>query len=78
MKDINNIDQQYERERIGKRIADLRISLGMTQAELAERAGLKQQNIGRIELGKYSTGQDILSVVSAALGGRLDIVKDNV
>ena len=76
MKDIVNIDLQHERERIGKRIVDLRIELGMTQEDLAVRTGLKQQNVARIELGRYSTGQDILSVISAVLGGRLDIVTE--
>jgi len=74
MKDAGNIDLQYERERIGKRIVELRAELGMTQTDLAELTGLKQQNIARIESGKYSTGQDILSTISHALGGRLDII----
>lgn len=63
-----------DRKRIGLRIKQLREDQGLTQLQLAERTGLKQQNIGRIESGKYSTGQDILSTIAAALGKRLDLI----
>lgn len=63
-----------DRKRIGLRIKQLREEQGLTQLQLAERTGLKQQNIGRIESGKYSTGQDILSTIAAALGKRLDLI----
>ena len=63
-----------ERRRIGSRIRELREQSGMTQDDLAEKTGLKRPNISRIEAGRYSTGQDILSKISMALGKRLDIV----
>lgn len=63
-----------ERLRLGDRIRQLREEAGMSQADLAERTGLIQPNIARIESGKYSTGQDILSKISFALGKNLDIV----
>lgn len=63
-----------ERIRIGERIKYLREEAGYTQQQLGEKTGLKRENIARIESGKYSTGQDILSKVAAALGKRLDIV----
>jgi transcriptional regulator with XRE-family HTH domain len=49
-----------ERERIGKRIAELRKRRGLSQAKLAELAGVDPGHIARIELGRYSTGIDIL------------------
>lgn len=68
------INQNYERQRIGKRIKELREEVGMTQDQLADKTGLLKPNISRIESGKYSTGQDILSKIASALGKKLDIV----
>lgn len=36
-------------EKIGKRLKDIRISLGMTQKQLAERINIKQSEVSRIE-----------------------------
>ena len=63
-----------ERQRIGLKIKQLREEAGMQQEELAEKTGLLVPNISRIEAGKYSTGQDILSKIATALGKKLDIV----
>lgn len=62
-----------DRLRIGSRIRELREEAGMTQDDLADKTGLLKQNISRIEQGRYSTGQDILSKISRALGRKLDI-----
>ena len=48
-----------DRERIGKRIAQLRMEAGISQYKLAELTGLAPGNIARIETGKYSTGIDL-------------------
>ncbi len=66
--------KELERKRIGQRIKDLREQAGMTQDQLGEKTGLLKFNISRIEQGKYSTGQDILSKIATALGKKLDIV----
>ena len=71
---LMNVWKENERKRMGERIKNLREEIGLTQEQLAEKTGLQKQNISRIELGKYSTGQDILSVIAAALGKRLDII----
>lgn len=63
-----------DRKKIGDKIKKFRIESGLTQEQLAEMTGLKKQNISRIEIGKYSTGQDILSAIAKALGKRLDII----
>lgn len=61
------------RKAIGTRIKYLRKESGMTQQDLADKAGLKRPNLARIETGKLSTGQDILSKIAEALGKKLDI-----
>jgi DNA-binding XRE family transcriptional regulator len=67
-------DEMYYRKKLGLRIKQLREEAGLTQQELAEKADLQRPNIARIEVGKYSTGQDILSKIADALGKQLDIV----
>ena len=62
-----------DRHRIGSRIKELREQAGMTQQDLADATGLKRPNISRIELGKYSTGIDILCKIAAELGKELRI-----
>ena len=64
-----------DRERIGKRIAQLRMEAGISQYKLADLTGISQGNIARIETGKYSTGIDILSKIGDALGYELDFVR---
>lgn len=66
--------KESERQRMGKRIKILREESDLTQEQLAEKTGLKRENIARIESGKLSTGQDILTKIAAALGKKLDIV----
>ena len=64
-----------DRERIGKRIAQLRMEAGISQYKLAELTGLAPANIARIETGKYSTGVDLLSKIGDALGYKLDFTE---
>jgi HTH-type transcriptional repressor of puuD len=64
-----------ERERIGARILSLRKGKGFSQRELAKMTGLTQQSIARIELGRVSTGLDILSKIAEALDCEIDFVK---
>lgn len=65
-----------ERERIGKRIAELRKAKGLTQAQLAEKTGFSQSNIGRIETGRYSVGLDVLASIAEALGATVELVTE--
>jgi DNA-binding XRE family transcriptional regulator len=69
---IFNTFKEQERIRIGERIKQLREEAELTQDQLSEKTGLLKQNISRIEKGKYSTGQDILSNIARALGVSLD------
>ena len=55
------------RTTIGLQIADARMKKGLTQAQLAELAGIDRANIGKIETGKYNVSIDILSRVCNAM-----------
>ena len=67
------IDNEQERLRIGRRIAEVRKGKGITQVQLAERCGMHQGHIARIEKGKYSVGLDTLANIATALQCRLDL-----
>lgn len=64
-----------DRERIGKRIAEIRKSKGLSQVKLAELTDIAPGNIARIETGRYSTGIDLLSKIADALGYKLDFIE---
>lgn len=68
------MNRDEERKRIGQRIAAIRKSASMTQGELAERCGLAQSHIARIEAGRYSVGFDTLQQIAEALGCTVDFV----
>lgn len=63
-----------ERLRIGQRIAELRKERGLTQTQLAERCGLQQAHIARIEAGKHSVGLDTLAQIADAMGMQVDFL----
>jgi len=67
-------DKMGERERIGKRIRQLREERGMLGKELAELVGIDPANLSRMEKGTYSAGLDILCRIASALGKKLDMV----
>lgn len=79
------INVKKERQRIGQRFAEVRKETewvdanginrkGMTQTELAERCGLLQSNIARVEKGYFSVGFDTLEAMAEGLGRKIDIV----
>ena len=69
------MEKDYEeRKRIGERIRQLRTQQGVSQVELAEKAGLAQPHIVRIEQGRYSVGLDTLQAIAKALGCTVDII----
>jgi transcriptional regulator with XRE-family HTH domain len=51
-----------------------RVELGLTQAEVAERAGLKQESIARLENGNVVPRLDTVFKVAHALGMKLTAV----
>jgi len=66
--------KQKTRERIGQRIAALRKLAGMSQEQLALRAGLQRTHVGRIEAGKYSVTIETIQAIAEALYMTVDIV----
>lgn len=58
-------------EQIGALIRTARQGRGLTQAELAERAGTSQSAINRIERGSQNIGVELLGRISDALGAEL-------
>ncbi len=57
-------DPVYE---LRKRILQLRLDQGLSQAELAERAGTKQSVISRIENGESEPGIETIKKIARAL-----------
>lgn len=66
--------EDTERQRIGKRIADLRKEHGLTQQQLGDMCGIQQGHIARIERGKYSVGLDTLAIIAKTLGKKIDFM----
>ena len=69
------MEKQNDRQRLGRRIAELRNARGYTLAKLSELTGIAPGNIARIESGKHSVGVDIMGKLASALGVRIDFVE---
>ena len=65
--------QQY-RTYIGKRIAEERAKLGLSQTDLANMSGINRATIAKIELGRWSAGIDVLGRIADAMGLRVDLI----
>ena len=63
------------KETIGKTLRELRVAQGLTQQEVAEKCGLTQTHIMRIELAKYAGTIDTIDKVARALGAKLTFKK---
>ena len=70
--------KQQTRDRIGLRIATLRKLAGMSQEQLALRAGLQRTHISRIEAGKYAVTLETIQAIAEALGMTVDIVDERL
>jgi DNA-binding XRE family transcriptional regulator len=53
---------------VSKKIKEYRTQAGLTQTELADKAGLPQSHISRLESGKHSPSRVTLEKIAAALG----------
>jgi len=68
------IDAAVARATIGVMVKRARTVAGLTQAQLAVRAGTTQAVIARIEGGKaFTASLDLLDRIARALGGRLSV-----
>ena len=82
---MNEINKQKNQENIKKvhiiepeyqailALYETRTDLGITQKELAEKSGVRQSNISRIERGTCSPTIRTLSELAYAMGKRLEI-----
>lgn len=68
------INKEEERLRIGRELAAKRKEKQMNQAQVAERCGLPQAHIARIETGGFSVGPDTLAAVADALDCTVEII----
>lgn len=68
------INKEEERLRIGRELAARRKEKQMNQTQVAEKCGLQQAHIARIENGKFSVGLDTLAQIADALGARVEII----
>ena len=66
--------KQAINQRMGQRIATLRKLAGLSQEQLAERAGIGRGHLSRIEAGKYEVTLWIVQAIAEALGMTVDIV----
>ncbi len=68
---------EYEAQRpeyeVIRAVIAARLACNMTQKELAEKTGIRQSNISRIENGSASPTIDTLARIAAGLGKQLKI-----
>lgn len=67
----------YEAEfELRRKLIELRRAAGLTQQQLAEKTGLSQQMISRIETGESNSTVETLLKYLEALGFRLEPVRE--
>ena len=69
-KEYKNLEPEYE---IIKEIIKARINQNISQKELAEKIGIKQTNISRLESGEYNPSLKFLKKIAKGLGKELHI-----
>ena len=69
------MNKEQQAQRMGQRITALRKMKGISQQELAVRAGLTRQHIGRIENGELiNVAYVTIATIAEALGMTVDII----
>ena len=69
------MNKEQAAQRMGQRITALRKMEGISQQELADRAGLTRQHIGRIEKGELvSVSFVTIQAIAEAIGMTVDII----
>ena len=70
---VIEVEQKSIRQSVIEQYVRCRKIQGMTQAELAKRAGISRTNITRFESGNYNPSLDFLSKVAESLGKSLNV-----
>lgn len=70
LKEYKALEPEYE---IIRQIIAARNEKNLTQRELAERCGMKQSNISRLESGNYNPSLEFLKKVASGLDKELHI-----
>lgn len=70
---IDDVAVRNEAAVIGTKVRNRRLELGLTQSQLAERVGMRQPAIVRIEKGTNVPTWRTLSKIADALSVRLDV-----
>ena len=66
--------KQAVNQRMGQRITALRKLAGLSQDQLADKAGIGRTHLSRIEQGKYDVTFWIVQQIAEALGMTVDII----
>jgi Predicted transcriptional regulator with C-terminal CBS domains len=69
-KEFDALEPEYE---IIRQLIQARNELNLTQEELAQKIGIKQSNISRLERGNYNPSINFLKKVAEGLGKELHI-----
>ena len=70
---VIEVEQRDTRHSVIEQYVQCRKLQGMTQAELAKRAGMPRSNITRFESGNYNPSLEQLVRIAAALGMMLQV-----
>ena len=63
--------------RFGERLRQARLAAGMTQAEMAERSGIHEQYVGRVEQGRKNLRLDTMVRLAMVVGHSVsDMLRD--
>lgn len=68
------LDEVRARFRVGAQVLRHRLSMGLTQGQLAEASGIAQADISRIERGQSNPTTDTLEALCSPLAIRIDLV----
>jgi len=64
------VASEIARENLGRKVRELRLSLNMSQADLADKAKARQALISKIERGEANPTFDSIVKIASALGVR--------
>ena len=71
------LDAEMRRFNLAGQLLALRLAADLTQAELAERAGLSQADISRYERGLGNPTRTTIEGIAAVLGAHLELVRND-